>query len=144
MIAHKNEILRLAKLLFCANEWPCIESYLETCLIQHSKIILMDNEVAAFVIVNTKAGNAFISYCGVSPAHQGKGFGSKLLKETLASIFQVDYNATQLYVDIWNTDAMRLYMRLGFCVIGEDIVTGSPCYLMELSRAVWKKSLAKI
>jgi ribosomal protein S18 acetylase RimI-like enzyme len=145
MITHKNEILRLAKSLFCSAEWPYIESYLESCSTTHSKIIVLGNDVAAFVIVNTtQDGNAFISYCGVSPAHQGKGYGSKLLKETLASIFQVDYPSTQLYVDKWNVDALRLYMRLGFLVIGEDVVAGSPCYLLELSCDSWKKSQARI
>jgi ribosomal protein S18 acetylase RimI-like enzyme len=141
MIKHSKEILELAKSLFVAAEWPHIENYLNTCLPQYSKTLIVNNELAAFVIVNeTKAGLAFISYCGVHPSHQGKGYGSKLLKETLASIFQVDYSAIRLYVDTWNGDAFRLYSRLGFQTIGSEVVAGSPCHLLELTCSVWKKS----
>jgi ribosomal protein S18 acetylase RimI-like enzyme len=139
MIAHKKEILKLAKALFTTAEWPHIECYLETCLPDYSKTLIINNELAAFVIVNeTKAGHAFISYCGVHPSHQGKGYGSKLLKETLAGIFQVDYIATRLYVDTWNGDAFRLYTRLGFQTIGSEVVAGSPCDLLELTCREWK------
>ena len=141
MINHNKQILELARSLFATAEWPYIEECLNNCLPLYSKTLVIDMEVAAFVIVNeTKSGHAFISYCGVHPSHQGKGYGSKLLKETLAGIFQVDYSATRLYVDTWNRDAFRLYTRLGFQTIGSEVVAGSPCYLLELGRAVWQKS----
>ena len=135
MIAYKKAILELARSLFATAEWPYIEDCLNTCLPQYSKTLVINSEVAAFVIVNeTKAGHAFISYCGVHPSHQGKGYGSKLLKETLTSIFQVDFLAARLYVDCWNTDALRLYTRLGFKQIGVALVAGSDCLLLELTR----------
>lgn len=142
---HKKEVLSLAKSLFAKAEWPFIDSYFETCLPTHSRTLFFKDELAAFVIVNeTKAGNAFISYCGVAASHQGKGYGSKLLKETLASIFQVDYPATRLLVDKWNVDALRLYTRFGFKIIDEEVVAGSPCYLLEMTCWEWKNSQAKI
>ncbi len=135
MIYDKSEILTLAKKLFVPTEWPYITSYLETMLPKESKVLHVDGQLAAFVIVNTEKGNAFISYCGVSSEHQGKGYGSKLLKETLSSIFQVDFPAARLYVDCWNKDALRLYTRLGFKQIGVAHVAGSDCLLLELTRA---------
>jgi ribosomal protein S18 acetylase RimI-like enzyme len=136
MVFDKTEILTLAKTLFVPAEWPYITSYLETMLPKESKVLHVDGQLAAFVIVNnTDSGNAFISYCGVSAEHQGKGYGSKLLKETLISIFQVDYHAVRLYVDCWNKDALRLYTRLGFKQIGLAHVAGSDCLLLELTRA---------
>lgn len=141
MTTHKKEILCLAKSLFVATEWPYIESCLDTCEPSHSKTIFVNNELAAFVIVNeSDTRNAFISYCGVASSHQGKGYGSKLLKETLAGIFQVDYPATRLYVDTWNVDALRLYTRFGFKIIGNDVVAGSSCHLLEMTCEEWKKS----
>ncbi len=131
----RTTILRLAKTLFGPAEWPHIESSLETCLPAHTQTLFVDGELCAFVIVNrTENGNAFFSYCGVSPAHQGKGYGSKLLKMAIHSIFQVDYPAIQLYVDDWNKDARRLYERLGFKQVGVAYVAGSDCALMELRR----------
>lgn len=120
------------------NEWPYIKKCLETSDPAHSRTILSNGAVAAFIIVNiSETGNAFISYIGVSKDHQGKGYGSKLLKETLASIFQVDYYNAFLYVDCWNKDALRLYERIGFKIVGEAVVAGSPCHLMEIIRTSW-------
>jgi ribosomal protein S18 acetylase RimI-like enzyme len=131
----RTMILRLAKTLFNSAEWPYIESSLESCLPQHTQTLFSDGELCAFVIVNrTETGNAFFSYCGVSPLHQGKGYGSKLLKMAIHSIFQVDYPAVQLYVDDWNKDARRLYERLGFKQVGSAVVAGSACGLLELRR----------
>jgi ribosomal protein S18 acetylase RimI-like enzyme len=131
-----TQILKLAKTLFVEAEWPCIETYLQNHIPNLSRTLFIEDELAAFVIVNAvKSGEsqyAFISYCGVSPTHQGKGYGSKLLKETLTSIFQADFTATRLYVDKWNNDARRLYERLGFKQIGSAIVAGSDCWLYEL------------
>jgi ribosomal protein S18 acetylase RimI-like enzyme len=133
MIDQKQQIYELATALFAPAEWPFIESSLDTCLHKHSQTLFDEGACVAFVIVNrSEDGNAFISYCGVSPSHQGKGYGSKLLKMAIHSIFQVDFPAIQLYVDTWNKDARRLYDRLGFKQVGSAVVAGSACALMEL------------
>jgi len=136
-----TQILKLAKTLFVEAEWPSIEHYLKNHIPNLTHTLFIEDELAAFVIVNAeKSGEsqfAFISYCGVSPKHQGKGYGSKLLKETLTSIFQVDFPAVRLYVDDWNCGARRLYERLGFKHVGCAVVAGSACALMELPAADW-------
>jgi ribosomal protein S18 acetylase RimI-like enzyme len=132
-MTHNDEILALAKTLFISAEWSYIESALETSLPEFSKTIRCDNKIVAFVIVNSHAsGSAYISYCGVDPKYQGKGYGSKLLKETLSSIFQADFPFIFLYVDCWNKDARRLYERFGFKQICSEVVAGSYCWKMEL------------
>jgi ribosomal protein S18 acetylase RimI-like enzyme len=129
-------VYELAKTLFASAEWPYIQECLESCLPEFTQVQGVDGEVAAFVIVNASVeGIAFLSYCGVSKKHQGKGFGSKLLKMAIHTIFQADYSACRLYVDLWNTDARRLYERLGFKQIGTATVAGSDCWLLELARA---------
>ena len=142
MIDRKQQIYDLATRLFAPAEWPYIQTSLDTCLVEHTQTLFDETgHCVAFVIVNrAEDGNAFFSYCGVSPGHQGKGYGSKLLKETLAGIFQVDYPATRLYVDTWNVDALRLYTRFGFKIIGNDVVAGSSCHLLEMTCEEWKKS----
>ena len=127
------EIYELAQQLFKPVEWPCIMKSLENCLPLHTRAYYVNGSLAAFLIVNEEAdGSAFISYCGVNPEHQGKGFGSKLLKETLAGIFQADFKACRLYVDEWNDGARRLYERFGFVRIGTVDTAGGPCGLFEL------------
>lgn len=138
MTYDKHAILTLAQKLFVQAEWPYIKSCLETMSNEHSRALYVDGDLAAFIVVNkAESGNAFISYCGVSSEHQGKGYGSKLLKETLTSIFQVDFPAVRLYVDDWNCGARRLYERLGFKHVGSAVVADSPCALMELPRMDW-------
>jgi ribosomal protein S18 acetylase RimI-like enzyme len=129
-------VYELAKTLFVPAEWPFIKQCLETCLPEFTQIEFVDDEVAAFVIVNKTADTsiAFLSYCGVSPKHQGKGFGSKLLKMAISTIFQADHHACRLYVDKWNKDAHRLYTRLGFKTIGSTIAADSDCWILELLR----------
>ena len=137
MTYDKHAILTLAQKLFVQTEWPYIAACLET-MIPQSRTLYVDGELAAFIVVNkAESGNAFISYCGVDAKHQGKGYGSKLLKETLTSIFQVDFPAVRLYVDDWNCGARRLYERLGFKHVGSAIVADSPCALMELPGQDW-------
>jgi ribosomal protein S18 acetylase RimI-like enzyme len=142
MTYDKHAILTLAQKLFVEAEWPYIKSCLETMSNEHSRALYVDGDLAAFIVVNkAESGNAFISYCGVDAKHQGKGYGSKLLKETLISIFQVDFPAVRLYVDDWNGGARRLYERLGFKNVGSAVVAGSACALMELPRADWHESI---
>lgn len=132
---HLHLIYELATALFAPAEWPTIKTSLETCLVEHSQIVFDSDKCVAFVIINEATdGNAFISYCGVAPTHQGKGYGSKLLKMAMHSIFQVDYEAIQLYVDTWNVDARRLYERLGFKVVSSETVLGMACMRMELRK----------
>lgn len=126
------EIYKLATQLFCEAEWPAIQAALENCSELHTRSIMIDGELAAFVIVSTHDDHAFIDFCGVNPKHQGKGLGSKLLKETLSGIFQADLLACRLIVDDWNKDARRLYERLGFQQIGVVPQLNGLGYLMEL------------
>ena len=136
-----TEIYKLATQLFCEAEWPAIKFAIQNCSELHTRSIMIDDELAAFVIVSTHGDHAFIDFCGVNPKHQGKGLGSKLLKETLSGIFQADLRACRLVVDDWNKDARRLYERLGFLQIGVvplgTQVNGAQGagYLMELPRS---------
>lgn len=127
-----NTIYELAQKLFDEKEWPSIKASLETCLESHTRSLIIDGRLAAFLIVNQIDGDAFISYCGVDPAFQGKGYGSKLLKETLSSIFQADFKVCRLYVDDWNVGARRLYERLGFKMIAPVMTPGGPCGIFEI------------
>lgn len=131
-----DSIYALATRLFCKDDWPDLRSSLDNCLPSHSKVLWDNGIVAAFVIVTcgSTQGCAQIAFCGVDPRYQGKGYGSKLLKEAIQSIFQVDYMKCQLIVDGWNVDARRLYERMGFCVVAPYKVAHTDGFLMELTR----------
>lgn len=127
-----SEIYKLATQLFKETEWPAIKLALKKCSELHTRLIWIDGELAAFVIVSEHVDYAFIDFCGVNPKYQGKGLGSKLLKETLSGIFQADLLACRLVVDDWNKDARRLYERLGFQQIGVMVQSNEFGSLMEL------------
>lgn len=128
-----DHVYALAQSLFCKEDWPDIYDSIKHCVPEHSQVIWgHNNEVVAFAIVTHVADKvAQISFCGVNPQFQGKGYGSKLLKEAIKSIFQADYTAIRLIVDGWNVDARRLYERLGFRVIEPYKVAHTDGFLME-------------
>ncbi len=127
-----DAIYKLGTQLFCEAEWPAIKTAIENCSELLTRSIWIDGELAAFVLVSSKTTHAFIDFCGVNPKYQGKGLGSKLLKETLSGIFQADFYACRLIVDDWNVDARRLYERLGFKQIGVVAQANGIGFLMEL------------
>jgi ribosomal protein S18 acetylase RimI-like enzyme len=69
----------------------------------------------------TQAGEVYIDSIAVSPAHQGKGIGSKLLQHV---IYQKKGETLGLLVDKTNPPAKRLYLRIGFESVGEKNLLG--------------------
>lgn len=135
-----NEILTLALQLFCKEDHPAIRKSLRDCLVDLTNVYVENGKLLAFAIVcpeNTHT--AIISFCGVSPTLQGKGIGSKLLKETITGIFQAGFTSCQLIVDDWNTGAKKLYEKLGFKVIRPFIEDHTIGKLMELDFSVYQK-----
>ena len=135
-----KDVYELATTVFCKEEWKVIGDCLATCLGQTT--VWRDEAGAplAFVIVNDKPppeycidtadGSVFISYCGVSATAQGKGYGSRILKETLQCLFH-DFHTIELVVDETNVAAQRLYERLGFKKVCKMAVIGVPVFLMQ-------------
>lgn len=137
----QSQIYNLATQLFCKEEWPAIKSSLSSCLPKHTHVIVNDDgSIAAFILVTEKdSKSAYIAYCGVNPQNQGKGLGTKLLKETLDSIFQVDYERCLLLVDRWNVGARRLYERFGFKWLRENVEPHVISDYFELQAEHYKK-----
>ena len=140
-----TEILTLATQLFCKEDHPAIRKALRDCLVHLTKVYVFDNIVQAFAIVcsNENPSIATIAFCGVSPLLQGKGIGSKLLKETISGIFHAGFTSCQLIVDDWNTGARKLYEKLGFKPIGpirEDHTIGTIMQLDNPEKLIECKS----
>ena len=72
----------------------------------------------------TQAGEYYIDSIGVRPDQQGRGIGTKLL------LFLIDEYAGRrsqtlgLLVDEENANAKRLYLSLGFKIVGRKILLG--------------------
>lgn len=69
---------------------------------------------------------------------QGKGYGKKLLKESIKEMKLNGIYSIMLYVNVTNTSAIKLYEKMGFQITTkiEDVCGQSEeCYLMELKLA---------
>jgi ribosomal protein S18 acetylase RimI-like enzyme len=72
----------------------------------------------------------YLPLIGVDPAHQGKGYGSALLRHALASC---DRNHQIAYLESSNPRNIPLYERHGFKLLGE-IQAGSSPPIFPMSR----------
>ncbi len=72
----------------------------------------------------TQAGEYYIDCVGVSPNHQGKGIGTEVLKFLIKEYVYNNDKTLGLLVDKGNPDAKKLYLKLGFEVVGEKTLAG--------------------
>jgi ribosomal protein S18 acetylase RimI-like enzyme len=72
----------------------------------------------------TEAGEYYIDCIGVSPHHQGKGLGSKLFHFLIDEYVNKRNGTLGLLVDKANPNAKKLYLKLGFEVVGEKTLAG--------------------
>lgn len=72
----------------------------------------------------TQAGEFYIDCIGVDPNQQGKGLGSKILLFLVEEYVEKRGSALGLLVDKDNPHAKKLYLKLGFKVVGEKTLSG--------------------
>ena len=72
----------------------------------------------------TEAGEFYIDSIGVSPRQQGKGLGSKLFHFLIDEYVNKGNGTLGLLVDKANPNAKKLYIKLGFEVVGEKKLAG--------------------
>ena len=75
--------------------------------------------------------NWYLPLIGVDPAHQGKGYGSALLKHVLVNC---DRSSQVAYLESTSPQSVRLYERHGFKVLAEIQVGSSPS-IFPMTRA---------
>lgn len=143
------EIEILGRSLFReADEIPDLVKALRSYISELSFVLVEDNKILGFTLVCRKMTNVYYSFMGsipncyelaflgISPQCQGRGCGSRLLKETLQAIAQQSKEFTcWLIVDVTNTPAQRLYEKLGFrrWIQTNANITPIPGYIMGLS-----------
>lgn len=72
----------------------------------------------------TQAGEFYIDCVGVNTVWQGKGVGSKLFDFLIDEYVHKRKKTLGLLVDNNNPKAKKLYLKLGFEITGEKILTG--------------------
>ena len=101
-------------------------------------LALMGNEIAGFtILIMQGALVGYIQSICVAPDWRNKGIGSQLMKFAENRIFNEAPNAF-IMVSSFNSDAKRLYNRLGFETIGElkdYIIPGYSEFLLRKSIA---------
>ena len=138
-----------------ADEIPDLMKALRSYHSELSFVLVEDNTILGFTLVCKKMTNVYYSFMGsipncyelafvgISPTCQGRGCGSRLLKETLVSIFQQTNQFTcWLIVDVINTSAIRLYEKLGFrrWIQTTPDMTPYPGYIMGLSHRRYRSA----
>lgn len=141
----KNMIFELGCLLFREeDEIPDLQKALAFCIPELSYVAIEDKTIIGFTIICKKLStiqypflqtieNGYeLSFLGISPKCQGRGLGSRLLKETLLAIFQqTNLSICWLLVDTTNKIARKMYEKIGFR-IWKTIESRYSCHLMGI------------
>jgi ribosomal protein S18 acetylase RimI-like enzyme len=158
-IKEKEQILELGKKIFREeDEIPLLRKALLICSTELSYIAVDNGKIVGFALVCSKTHTKYyfdfmknipncyeLAFLGICPSAQGKGLGTRLLKETLEAIFQLSSRpfTCWLLVDIINEGAIKLYEKFGFRRWCKTIppLTELPGYIMGIhSRKLIKNS----
>lgn len=87
-------------------------------------------------IYHYQEDEAWLAWFGILPQYRNKGYGKKLLEETIKIAKEQKYNTFRLYTDrIENAKAIKLYEKLGF--VGEKY----SCEKLSYDCWIYSKSL---
>ena len=82
----------------------------------------------------TQAGEYYIDCIGVNPVAQGKGIGTKLLQFLIEEFVEKRNETLGLLVDRDNPNAKKLYLKLGFKIIGEKAFAGKQMEHLQVKK----------
>lgn len=155
----KPAIVQMSSQIFRAeDELPLLQKALQQYVPELSLVAVEDKKVIGFTLVCKKITKIYyeflskipncyeLAFLGISPIHQGRGIGSRLLKETLFTIFQRSSQFTcWLLVDRPNISAIRLYEKFGFRRWAETNKDSTiiPGYIMGLSHRRYPDTFKK-
>lgn len=80
----------------------------------------------------TQPGEYYIDCMGVHPNFQGKGIGSLLFRHLIHEYVDQQKQTLGLLVDLDNPQAKKLYIKLGFEVVGEKTLAGKTLEHMQI------------
>ena len=124
-IQSDNEIHECANLMSNSEPWVTLgRTYKESIfLLQDTSrevyIALIEDELVGFFIIQMQgAFRGYIPTLAIKPEFRNQGIGSSLLKFAEERIFRETPNVF-ICVSSFNENAKRLYIRLGYKVVGE-------------------------
>lgn len=79
----------------------------------------------------TRAGEYYIDCVSVAENKQGQGIGKKLIQALIESIVPAKHHTIGLLVSVKNSQAEKLYSRLGFKVVDQRHFMGGDYYHMQ-------------
>lgn len=82
----------------------------------------------------TQSGEYYIDTLGVSPLHQGKGIGSRMLRFLIEEYVTKRHYNLGLLVDEENPAAKKLYLKLGFRPRGKKVLVGKAMEHLQIRR----------
>jgi ribosomal protein S18 acetylase RimI-like enzyme len=85
----------------------------------------------------TQSGEYYIDCVAVNPARQGKGIGSKVFQFLIDAYVYKQGKTLGLLVDKENPAAKKLYLNLGFEIVGEKIFAGKKLEHLQ----IWKNNI---
>jgi len=124
----KEQIVELGKILFREeDEIPLLQKALLHYIPSLSYVAVDNNKVIGFTLVCSIPTNVYyefmdriphgyeLAFLGISPHYQGRGLGTRLLKETLSALQSTSPQFTcWLLVDLINVSAIKMYHKWGF------------------------------
>lgn len=84
----------------------------------------------------TQAGEYYIDCVGVHPSEQGKGIGSKVFQFLIDEYVEKNNQTLGLLVDKDNPNAKKLYLKLGFEIVGEKTLVGKQLEHLQYKKRV--------
>jgi ribosomal protein S18 acetylase RimI-like enzyme len=140
----KSSVFTLGCSIFREDEIPLLQKALALCIEHLSYVAVEDKKIIGFTLVCVKPTNVYFTFMttipscyefaflGISPACQGRGLGSRLLKEAIHAIFQESNQFTCWLLVDYDNYAIHMYKKYGFRLWAETATT-VPGYIMGLS-----------
>jgi ribosomal protein S18 acetylase RimI-like enzyme len=124
-IQGEEEIETCARIMVSSEPWITLRRTYEDSVkmmgdaLRETYVALAGNEIAGFLILRMDGVfSGYLQTVGVAPEWRNKGIGSRLVGFAEERIFE-DRPNVFMCVSSFNPDALRLYKRLGYEVIGE-------------------------
>ena len=151
----KEQIMNIGRRVFREeDEIPLLHKAIQQCVPELSLVAVEDKTVLGFALVCNKFTKEYyqflrnipncyeLAFIGISPCSQGRGLGSRLLKEAIEAIGKASRQFTcWLVVDDINPSAARLYEKFGFRRWAETEATLYPGHIMGLSHRRYREMI---
>lgn len=101
------------------------EKWIENCFYGLADCILVhrsNSRVIGFIAVKKSELDNKIVLIGVDKNHQGEGCGKRLMEQFFNYSMQSNANTCSVRTELDNSQAINLYLKHGFSIVGSDIV----------------------